>query len=1100
MNSTIDHSSGQEGILFTNRFSHWLDGAWIAFVCLMSQLPYRLVWQGKFTFVYDAFTTFSPWNVARLGDLRKADGLLSLFQESFPGEIWPSYFFSGFLRQLAALVQANTAIAHAQVQALHALLLVPATGLLFRSLGVRFRYGIVGGLVFSLSGINLSLAQHVLSYEALLYLVLSLWGLRELTRLGKDCDRTELFLWSSFCAVALTSLVRIHHEAMLYIIPISLWVAVHLWPSYSRHGLRLTLKKSIMLGTTGIVVLVASVPMLTTAYEMSLTNKTLIQGYQDLNPYFPSMRVFLLGLSLPGFTGSVFPSMPAPFSFGQEATLSYVFAGSLSAAFLAIVVFDRIVRRRRAEAFWLVFSLVMLLGYTYGAGSPIHRILCQIFPFLVDIAHNYYGLHLLYLLSAFGVAAGLQLLANGRYWPTFCAMQLLILAMTMYFALRVQLDPASGLIGSLQDFGIALKHDSRWLAICSGLILAATAVILLVRRSSLRLLERPVHVAAFVAVSMLVILDLLRPLLGAGFVPNVHFVPNASWVTWASDPLGGFRPSEPIVDYLREHADRTNGPLRVLPIYPKPGGWQSNALLPLNVKLLHQPGDSSGNRAISARLDTEPSPGVIRNLIADFGVNAFWVSRWGMEPWAQTLAQMPELEKTVSAEYGGDLYRVRPQALDLVPRTIGENHWALPWHAPRAAAEQGLVTRHWSFASTAPAGAVAGTNTVELPLMWHAFFVVEQDGKRVEFSGNQDGRLVAHDLAPGAGPVTVRYPTPAISTLVVMAALAYLGVLAVLVSCLALRLAEHVGIRRRSTTGARAGSVNRQTGAGKPCPDRPRPVARPTHTSSGSPLSLIRSTWSNRQLIVALVRRDIASRYRGSALGMLWTILNPLLMLSIYTFVFSEVFGMRWGGGSHDSPRDFALMLFAGMLLFTLFSECVNRAPALIVANPNLVKRVVFPLEIQSWVVLLSGLFQTAVNLAVLLAAFLVLKGPPHWTVLLIPVVILPLSLVILGLVWFLSSLGVYLRDTGQVVGHLVVMAMFLSPLFYPVTAIPERFRPLFFLNPLTMLMEEARKLLVLGHLPNWSGLGLYTIMAALFAAFGFWWFQRTRRGFADVI
>lgn len=1100
MSSTIEHSRGQEGNLAKVRAIHWLDAAWVAFVCLLSQLPYRLVWQGKFTFVYDAFTTFSPWNVARLADLRHADGHLKLFQESLPGEIWPSYFFSGLLRQLAALVQSNTAIAHAQVQALHALLLVPATGLLFRSLGVRFRYAIVGGLVFSLSGINVSLTQHVLSYEALLYLVLSLWGLRELTRLGNSHDRTSLLLWSSFCAVMLTSLVRVHHEAMLYVIPIATWVVTHLWLSHTRQGLRSTLTKSIMLAATGLVVLLASVPMLTTAYEMSLTNKTLIQGYQDLHSYFPSMRIFLLGLSLPGFTGSVAPGTPTPFSFGQEATLSYVFAGSLSAALFAIVVVDRIAARRRAEAFWLVFSLVVLLGYTYGAGSPIHRVLCQIFPFLVDIAHNYYGLHLLYLLSAFGVAAGLQLLANGRYWPAFCAVQLIVLAMTMYFALRVQLDPASGLIGSLQEFGIALKHDSRWLAICSGLIMAAAISVLLIRRGSLQLLERPLHVAAFAAVSMLVILDLLRPLLGSGFVPNVHFVPNVSWVTWASDPLGGFRPSETIVNYLREHSDRPNGPLRVLPIYPKPGGWQSNALLPLDVKLLHLPGDSGGNRAISARLDTEPSPEVVRGLIADFGVNAFWVSRWGMEPWAQTLAQMPELEKAVSAEYGGDLYQVRPQALDLEPRKLGGNRWTLPWHAPRPAAEQGLVTRRWSFAATSPTGDVAGKGVVELPLMWHAFYMVEQDGRRLEFSDNKDGRLLAHDIVPGAGPVTVRYPTPAISALVVMAALSYLGALAVLMSCLALRLIRYVGIRGRSTTGRRANSTSSQMELARPHPQAPRTSARTTHISSGSPLSLIRSTWHNRQLILALVRRDVTSRYRGSALGMLWTILNPLLMLSIYTFVFSEVFGMRWGGGTHDSPRDFALMLFAGMLLFTLFSECVNRAPALIVANPNLVKRVVFPLEIQSWVVLLSGLFQTAVNLAVLLIAFLVLKGAPPWTALLIPVVILPLSLVILGLVWFLSSLGVYLRDTGQVVGHLVVMAMFLSPLFYPVTAIPERFRPLFFLNPLTMLMEEARKLLILGHLPNWSGLGLFTVTAALFAALGFWWFQRTRRGFADVI
>jgi len=267
----------------------------------------------------------------------------------------------------------------------------------------------------------------------------------------------------------------------------------------------------------------------------------------------------------------------------------------------------------------------------------------------------------------------------------------------------------------------------------------------------------------------------------------------------------------------------------------------------------------------------------------------------------------------------------------------------------------------------------------------------------------------------------------------------------------------------------------------------------------GSLPALFGLAWKNRVLIAALAKRDIASRYKGSMLGMFWSILNPLLMLAIYTFVFSEIFRMRWAGVS-ENPGDFALMLFAGMLLFTFFSECVNRAPGLLVSNPNLVKKIVFPLEVQAWVSVVSGLFQTLVSLVVLLAAFLFLKGIPPWTALLVPVVFVPLSLVVLGLSWFLSSLGVYLRDIGQVVGHLVMMTMFLSPLFYPVTAIPEKFRPLFYLNPLTMLMGQARKVLILGELPDWTSLGIYTLGALAFAWFGFWWFQRTRRGFADVI
>lgn len=265
------------------------------------------------------------------------------------------------------------------------------------------------------------------------------------------------------------------------------------------------------------------------------------------------------------------------------------------------------------------------------------------------------------------------------------------------------------------------------------------------------------------------------------------------------------------------------------------------------------------------------------------------------------------------------------------------------------------------------------------------------------------------------------------------------------------------------------------------------------------PVAMLSSAVSNRALISSLIRRDVASRYRGSALGMVWAILNPLLMLLIYTFVFSQVFRMRWGSDA-SNPSDFALMLFAGMLIFNFFSECVNRAPTAITAAPNLVKKIVFPVETQAWVVVGSGLFQSIISLFILLIAYGLMKGPPPWTVVFIPLVFVPLVLMVLGIVWLLSSLGVYLRDIGQLVGHVVMMTMFLSPLFYPVTAIPESFRSLFYLNPMTFLMGESRKVLILGELPNWAALGLFTLGSACFASAGFWWFQRTRRGFADVL
>jgi lipopolysaccharide transport system permease protein len=283
--------------------------------------------------------------------------------------------------------------------------------------------------------------------------------------------------------------------------------------------------------------------------------------------------------------------------------------------------------------------------------------------------------------------------------------------------------------------------------------------------------------------------------------------------------------------------------------------------------------------------------------------------------------------------------------------------------------------------------------------------------------------------------------------------------------------------------------------------DRPlhaNATTSPVGPNRGDFVTMLTRGWRHRMLIATLVQRDIVSRYRGSALGLLWTFITPLLMLGIYTFVFTEIFGMRWGGSG--ASKDFALMLFAGMLIFSFFAESVSRAPTLILNSPNLVKKIVFPLEIQAWVVIGSTLFQLMVNLLVLLGAFVVAKGLPPVTTALLPVLVVPLCLLCLGLVWYLSALGVFLRDIGQVVGLAVTATMFLSPLFYPVSSIPERFKPFFYLNPLTFLIDETRKILIAGTAPDWPNLAIFTLVMTLFSWTGFWFFQRTRAGFADVI
>lgn len=266
-----------------------------------------------------------------------------------------------------------------------------------------------------------------------------------------------------------------------------------------------------------------------------------------------------------------------------------------------------------------------------------------------------------------------------------------------------------------------------------------------------------------------------------------------------------------------------------------------------------------------------------------------------------------------------------------------------------------------------------------------------------------------------------------------------------------------------------------------------------------SPREMVGSLWRHRSLTMTLVRREVVGRYRGSFLGILWSFFNPLFMLGVYTFVFSVVFKARWNGAS-DSNAEFALVLFAGLLVFNLFSECINRAPGLILANINYVKKVVFPLEILPWVVLGSALFHAAISLGVWLIAYVVLFGLPHITALLLPPVLLPLLLFIMGLAWLLASLGVYLRDVSQFISIITTTLMFLSPIFYPANALPEEYRGLLYLNPMTPIIELTRDVLYWGNAPNWLIWSLYLLTTSAIAWVGFAWFQKTRKGFADVL
>ncbi|MFA7667951.1 MAG: ABC transporter permease [Burkholderiaceae bacterium] len=263
---------------------------------------------------------------------------------------------------------------------------------------------------------------------------------------------------------------------------------------------------------------------------------------------------------------------------------------------------------------------------------------------------------------------------------------------------------------------------------------------------------------------------------------------------------------------------------------------------------------------------------------------------------------------------------------------------------------------------------------------------------------------------------------------------------------------------------------------------------------------MVASLWRNRQLILQMSKREVVGRYRGSVMGMAWSFFNPVLMLAVYTFVFSVVFKARWGVGGEESKTQFAVVLFVGMIVHGLFAEVVNRAPGLILGNVNYVKKVVFPLEILTVVSMGAALFHGLVSLGVLLMAFALLNGHLYWTAILIPLVLLPLVILTLGFAWILASLGVFLRDVGQTIGIITTVMLFLAPVFYPLSALPEQLRPWIMANPLTFIIEQAREVLIRGHLPNWTGCGIYMLAATVIAWAGYAWFQKTRKGFADVL
>ncbi|HEV2801033.1 MAG TPA: ABC transporter permease [Pyrinomonadaceae bacterium] len=252
------------------------------------------------------------------------------------------------------------------------------------------------------------------------------------------------------------------------------------------------------------------------------------------------------------------------------------------------------------------------------------------------------------------------------------------------------------------------------------------------------------------------------------------------------------------------------------------------------------------------------------------------------------------------------------------------------------------------------------------------------------------------------------------------------------------------------------------------------------------------------ELIRALVRRELAARYRGSALGVVWAMLTPAVMISIYTFIFAEIFGARFGGSG--TAWDYALYLFCALLPWMAFQESLQSSANVIVVHANLVKRVVFPLEALPVAQVAAAFVTQMFGTLVLLAAMLLIRRELHLSLLWLPVVVLPQLVFVLGAAWLVASLGVFLRDTGQVVSLVLVAWMFLTPIIYPEEVVPARYRAVIDANPFTPLVRSYRRIIIEGAQPDWPGLAYFTLFALAVFFLGYWWFAKTRKNFADVI
>lgn len=274
-----------------------------------------------------------------------------------------------------------------------------------------------------------------------------------------------------------------------------------------------------------------------------------------------------------------------------------------------------------------------------------------------------------------------------------------------------------------------------------------------------------------------------------------------------------------------------------------------------------------------------------------------------------------------------------------------------------------------------------------------------------------------------------------------------------------------------------------------------------TRKSAGlTPVTMITSLVRNRVIVDQIARRDVVARYKGSYLGVVWSLITPLMMLAVYAFVFSVIFQSRWGTSADQSKVDFALTLFCGLITYNVFAETVSRAPTLITDNPGYVKKVVFPLETLPVAALFTALVNGAASLVILLLAWVAIHHSLSSTIWLFPLMLLPIAILTLGVAWFLASLGVFIPDIAHPVGVLVQILLFMSGIFFPLAALPPTFQTLLKLNPLVTMIENVRRTLIWGWQPNWNWWAIGMVGSIVVLQLSYYWFMRSRKAFADVI